>query len=199
MNRRSLSLAVPLAATVLLAACGGGASTAPGGNAATMAPASMPAATDAGSGGNGSQGGETGTTVTCAVLLPADEVQSILGVAPEPVTERTFPGSTECKWSYAADGTAVQDFFQVILDTNAADVAIWDGLRSSEADSDAATPTSIDGIGDEGHTWVGQGDYRKLYVRRGNQTLILRFDANLPALFSESQLIDLADRLFGRA
>ena len=93
---------------------------------------------------------------SCATLLPTDEVQTILGVAPEPVDERTYPGSVECSWSYAEDGTAVQDFFQVILNANAGDVALWEATKDAEADSDSETPISIDGIGDESYTWTAR-------------------------------------------
>lgn len=199
MNRSRLVLALPLAASLALAACGGGATAAPGGNGSTSAPEPTPAATDAGSGGDGASGGGTGAAVTCAVLLPADEVQSILGVTPEPVDERTFPGSTDCSWSYAKDSAAVQDFLRVSLDTNADDVALWRSTADNAARVDSQTTTSIDGIGDESYTWVGQGDYRKLYVRRGDTTLVISGSSALPVLSTESTMIDFADRLFGRA
>ena len=152
-----------------------------------------------GSGGDGAAGGGTDATVTCAVLLPADEVQSILGVTPEPVNGRTFPGNTDCTWSYAKDGAAVQDFFQVILGSVDGDTSLWIATKDSEARTDSATPISIDGIGDESYTWTGQGDYRKLYVRRGERTLTIRASSALPILSTESTMIDFADRLFGRA
>jgi hypothetical protein len=140
-----------------------------------------------------------GAAASCAALLPADEVHTIIGIAPEPVDERTYPGSVECTWGYAKDGSAVQDFFQVILNTNASDVALWEATKDAEADSDSETPISIDGIGDESYTWTGQGDYRKLYVRRGDATLIIRASSALPILSTESTMIDFADRLFGRS
>jgi hypothetical protein len=140
-----------------------------------------------------------GAAASCAALLPADEVHTIIGIAPEPVDERTYPGSVECTWGYAKDGSAVQDFFQVILNTNASDVALWEATKDAEADSDSETPISIDGIGDESYTWTGQGDYRKLYVRRGDATLIVRAPTTLPILSTESTMIDFADRLFGRS
>jgi hypothetical protein len=143
-------------------------------------------------------GGASGTPA-CADLLPPDEVALLVGVTPEPVTDRSFPGTTDCSWSYAADGTAVQDFFNVILGTDPSGVELWRLTAENAARVDNETATSIDGIGDESYTWVGQGDYRKLYVRRGDATLVLSFDSGLPALFSESQIIDFADRLFGRA
>lgn len=203
MTRPPAVLFLAVAASLALAACGGGSTPAAGGSSTappSAAPTEAAAPTDAGSAAPANDATPAaGGALDCATLLPADEAAAIVGVTPEPVEERTFPGSTECYYPYAADGAAVQDFLQVILDTNAADVSTWSGLQGAEADSDSATPTSIDGIGDESFTWVGQGDYRKLYVRRGDTTLILRFDANLPALFSEAQMIDFADRLFGRA
>jgi hypothetical protein len=193
MNRRSLviSAAVALACSIAVAACGGGSSPAP--DAAVTDPPTTPATPDATTESDG------GLAASCASLLTTDEVQTILGVAPEPVSERTYPGSLECSWAYAEDGVAVQDFFQVLLNTNAGDVALWEATKDAEADSDTQTPIAIDGIGDESYTWTGQGDYRKLYVRRGDTTLIVRGSAALPILSTESTMIDFADRLFGRA
>jgi hypothetical protein len=199
MNRHGSLLGLALTASLALVGCGGGASAAPAGSGSTSALESTPAATDAGSGGDGSPGGGATATVTCEVLLPADEVQSILGVTPKPVDERTYPGSTDCSWSYAKDGAAVQDFFRVSLDTNADDVALWRSTADNAARVDSQTPTSIDGIGDESYTWVGQGDYRKIYVRRGDTTLVISGSSALPVLSTESTMIDFADRLFGRA
>jgi hypothetical protein len=192
MKRRSRAnpAALAVACSIALTACGGGSSPAPAG---VTDPPTTPAAADPTSENAG------GAAASCATLLPTDEVQSILGVAPEPVDEQTYPGSVECKWGYAKDGAAVQDFFQVILNTNAGDVALWEATKDAEADSDSETPVSIDGIGDESYTWTGQGDYRKLYVRRGDATLIIRAASALPILSTESTMIDFADRLFGRA
>jgi hypothetical protein len=193
MNRRSrtTSIAVALACTMALAACGGGSSPAPGAGATDPPP--TPAAADPTTEGGG------GIAASCATLLPTDEVQTILGVPPEPVDERTYPGSLECTWSYAEDGAAVQDFLQVIINTNAGDAALWEATKDAEADSDSETPIAIDGIGDASYTWTGQGDYRKLYVRRGDATLIIRASSALPVLSTESTMIDFADRLFGRS
>ena len=193
MNRRSpaTTVVIALACSIMLAACGGGSSPAP--DAGATDPPTTPAAADP----TAESGGEA--AASCATFLPTDEVQTILGVAPEPVDERTYPGSVECKWGYARDGAAVQDFFQVILNTNAGDVALWEATKDAEADSDSETPISISGIGDESYTWTGQGDYRKLYVRRGDATLIIRASSALPILSTESTMIDFANRLFGRS
>ena len=194
MNRRRWMLGLSLATALAVAACGAGASpaTSGGGTGAAATPDPTPAATDAASGGGV-------TAATCAALLPPDEVRSILGVPPEPVHERTFPGTTECTWQYAQDGAAVQDFLQVILTSLGGDDSLGIATKDSEADSDSATPTAIDGIGDESYTWVGQGDYRRIYVRRGDRTLMVRGSSALPVLSTESTMIDFADRLFGRA
>lgn len=203
VSRPAAILGLALATSVALAACGGGGGVTPA-PAATDGRTPAPAATDAGTppettAAPDAGSGGTGTAATCADLLPEDEVALILGVTPEPVTDRSFPGTTDCAWSYAADGTAIQDFFTATLGTDPTSVELWRLTAENAARVDDATATSIDGIGDESYTWVGQGDYRKLYVRRGDATLVLSFDATLPALMSESQMIDFADRLFGRA
>jgi hypothetical protein len=149
--------------------------------------------------GGASSGSGAGQIAACATLLPADEVKSILGVTPGQLKERTFPGTTECYWPYAKDGSATQDYFQFILSADGGDPSLWRATKDSEAREDSKEPIAIDGIGDESYTWTGQGNYRKLYVRRGDTTLVIRADSALPVLSTESTMIDFVDRLFGRA
>ena len=139
-----------------------------------------------------------GATVACATILSDDELMSILGVAPTATDEQGYPGATTCDWTYTAAGATYDSFFQVQAEANGDEFGIWTGAKDSEASGDAKEPIPVAGIGDESYTWVGQGDYRKLYVRRGDRTLIIRAPSTLPVLSTESTMIDLADRLFGR-
>ncbi len=199
MLRHALTLTCLLAGTVALTACGGASPVVPASattdTAATPSePTPEPVATDDATGNDAEPG-----ILSCAVLLPDDELHNILFVPTGTLTERTYPGSTECKWQYDATGMGANDFFQVILDRNASDVDLWRATKDSESDGESQNVTAIEGIGDESYTWVGQGDYRKLYVRRGDVTLILRFNSNLGALYSPSTMTNFVDRLFGRA
>ncbi len=113
MNRRSLSLAVPLAATVLLAACGGGASPSPAGQApaalptaATSTPAAAGNATAAPVGDPTAPPAATGPVDACA-LLTVDEVATLVAdTTAEPSTSEGGPiPSYSCTWNAAvSDG-----------------------------------------------------------------------------------------------
>ncbi len=107
MNRRSFSLAVPLAATVLLAACGGGASPSPAGQAsaalptaATSTPTGAGNATAAPVGDPTAAPAATGPVDACA-LLTADEVATLVADATaEPSTSEGGPiPSYTCTWN----------------------------------------------------------------------------------------------------
>jgi hypothetical protein len=195
MNR-SLSLPLLLVVSALVTACSGATvpTSRPVDDATPLLATATPAVTDDAAGSDAAA-----ATLTCAALLPDDELKNIVFATIGNLAERTFPGSTECNWPYDKNGMGTNDFFQVILDRNASDVDLWRATKDSEAGDDAQTPIAIEGIGDESYTWVGQGGYRKLYVRRGDVTLILRFNSDLIALNSESTMIDFATRLFGRA
>lgn len=197
MNRRSWSLtALSLALVTAIGACGG-ASAEP-----TAAPVdAMPQPSDISPGASADDGGGAAPAeVTCATLLPSAELENpaVLGIAPTSTDERGYPGAVDCTWTYTAPGASSQDFFQVLLNANPDNATLWQATASSEADGESGEPISIDGIGDESYTWVGQGDYRKLYVRRGERTLIVRGPSDVLVFANESSMIDLADRLFGR-
>lgn len=179
--------------TLAVAACGGGSTASSRAAESFAATAVTSAPVDA-----GTPTSAGGTTLRCATILTDDEQHSILGVLPTRTDERAHPGSTTCTWTYTAVDATYEDFLQVQAEANGDEYGIWTATKDSEASSDIKEPISVAGIGDESYTWVGQGDYRKLYVRRGDLTLIIRGPSTLPVLSTESTMIDLADRLFGR-
>ena len=203
MNRRSgQRVLLPLALTLAsaLAACGGSAAmpTEPAGNLTPPPAQEAPAAVTDRPSGDAAE--IAPADVTCATLLPADELEGIalLGTAPTDTDESRYPGAVDCSWTYTAPDAASEDFFQVLVDANPDNATIWSAMAGAEADGDVQEPIAIDGIGDESYTWVGQGDYRKLYVRRGDRTLIVRGPSTVLVFANESSMIDFADRLFGR-
>jgi hypothetical protein len=194
MTHRSSQLALLLFLGASLAACGGGAEpTRQPGEAAALPSAAEPAAT-----GDGVDA--PAVAATCATLLPDDELANpaLLGVAPPEPDERGYPGAVDCTWTFTRPGAASEDFLQVLVNANPDNATIWQAMAGAEADGESGEPIPIAGIGDASYTWVGQGDYRKLYVRRGEDTLIVRGPQSLLVFANESSMIDLADRLFGR-
>ena len=85
--------------------------------------------------------------------------------------------------------------------SGSAAVDIWKSTREAEIKNEASgtVVNSIDGLRDENYTWVSKpSNTRVVYARRGDKALILRFAPGILALSTESQIIDYADRLFGR-
>jgi hypothetical protein len=210
-----LSLRFRLAGLLLvmlaLAACGGAASTAPGGSgdqsaqptrqSATTTVASTPVnaapATPARAGTNSA----AAAVVPCAQLVPPDELKLILGVEPNTANEQAPAGSTACTWQYTPKNAAQQEQFQVQATAGSGVVDTWKSARNAELKTEPTDTVvnSIDGLNDENYTWVSKpNNFRVVYARRGDKTLILRFPPTLLALSTESQIIDFADRLFGR-
>jgi hypothetical protein len=141
------------------------------------------------------------TTVSCGTLLPADEFKNLLGTEAVKLDEKSPPGGTSCSWQYTPKDGAQDDSFQVQIDSSPSASQSWEDARKAELANEPSeiVVNSIDGLGDENYTWVSKGGaQRVVYVRKGDRTLILRFPASTLGLFSESQVIDFADRLFNR-
>jgi hypothetical protein len=159
---------------------------------ATEAPVSEPA-------GNGS---DASATIPCAQLISPDEMNLLLNNAPTTLSENVYPGTSTCTWQYTPIDGSSQSFFQVQADFNNTAVVLWEAARQTEfnnEDSDTVV-VSIPGLGDENYTWVSQpSNMRVVYVRKGNKTLIMRFEPQeILFLQTESGIIDYADRIFNR-
>jgi hypothetical protein len=177
---KAIGVLVSVTMVAWLAGCGGEKAASSGGerpDAAASAASGEPA------------------TVTCETLLPRDEIRTVLGAEPDKVQEDARPGSTACWWYYTPPGAVQRVFFQVVI-SGASDM--WLPMRDSEARNDSRTPAAAAGIGDEAYTWVGQADYRRLYVRQGRKTLVVRGPVALPALAAEPAMAKLAATLLGR-
>jgi hypothetical protein len=176
-----------MVSVTLAAGCGGSSSSVPEASSpaspATAAPEKHAAAV---------------ASVTCAALLPAGELRAILGAEPARLNERSNPGSADCTWHYTAPGATYETFFQVLVDATEMAVPMWLPTRDSEARMDSREPNAVAGIGDEAYAWTGQADYRRLYVRQGSRTLVIRGPVALPALAAEPAMTELAATLLGR-
>ncbi len=196
MNHRSGSAVVLLALAAAVVACGGSAA----GPEDALDDRTPPPTVEVPAGSSDDTTAAAPADVSCATLLPAAELEAValLGIAPTSTDERGYPGVVDCSWTYTGPDAASQDFFQVLVNANPDNADLWTATATAEADGDAQEPIAINGIGDEAYTWVGQGDYRKLYVRRGERTLVVRGPSTILVFANESSMIDFADRLFGR-
>ena len=138
-------------------------------------------------------------TVSCAQLIPSDDVNLLLNNASSTLVENTYPGATSCEWKYTPNGGTQANLFFIKTDK---DVSLWEATRNSELSNEPSdiVINSIDGLGDENYTWISQATgQRVVYVRKGDKTLVMRFKPeDILFLLTESGLIDYADRIFTR-
>jgi hypothetical protein len=181
---KTMAAVITLTATVWIAGCGGEKAASSGGGGSEPPAATVEPAEPA--------------TVACAALMPADELRAVLGVDPERTDENAYPGSTTCRWSYVPEGSIYKSFLQIVTATNDPSGDMWRAMHTDEARMDSRTPGAVPGIGDEAYAWVGQADYRRLYVRKGSKTLVIRGPVSLPALTAEPAMAKLAATLLAR-
>ena len=211
MSSLRLHLLGPVLVMLALAACGGATPTTPTGSGGQPTKPAQPAATltVASTPVNAAPATSTPTgassaaakVVPCAQLVPPDELKLILGVNPVTANEQVFAGSTTCTWRYTPKNATQEERFQVQATSGSTAVDIWKSTREAELKNEPTDTAvnSIDGLRDENYTWVSKSsNARVVYARRGDKALILRFASGILALSTESQIIDYADRLFGR-
>lgn len=141
-------------------------------------------------------------SISCDQLIPPDEASSLMtGLSPK-MTEKSVQGRTTCIWQYTSKVSGQAADFQLEAGYNPSAVEDWTTARKSEV---AGQPSdlnviSIDGLGDENYAWNAKpGNQMVVYVRRGSQTLIMHYQAaDILFMGTESGIIDMADRVFGR-
>jgi len=195
-SRVTILLAL-LALTFSTLACG--AFSAP---QATEAPAQSAPATEPPVSAPTDGGTDPNATVPCTQLIPADELNSLLFNAPAILKETSYPGGTSCEWKYTPNGGSQESLFYIQVDFSEGSVSMWEATRNSELSNEPSdiVVNSIDGLGDESYTWASRstGQY-VVYVRKGNRTLIMRYNAQeILFMGTESGILDMADRIFNR-
>jgi hypothetical protein len=182
MKATRLLLMLPL----LLAACGGSASTA---GTPTSPPATTPTQGE-GSGdpqptSQGTPGGE-GTGGGLCAALTLDEVTAAAGVTATAAMGSSLQGQTSCNYN-AADGTPVARHVYTTTESVLVPSALFDGL--------AANGEAVSGVGDRA-VWVGvEGtELGSLYVMVGDNMYNVSVMTSDPASLdrSKSASIDLA-------
>lgn len=149
---------------------------------------------------------ESGTkpdqTVSCAQLVPPDELNLLVNQAAAMLTETKNPGSTTCLWLYTPKGASQASTFEVQVNFGKTAVQDWESARKAEIANEPADTvvTSIDQLGNENYNWIsGLSKQWVVYVRSGEQTLVMRFKAaDILFLQTDPGIIDMADRILNR-
>jgi hypothetical protein len=195
-NSRSVIFLAILALTCSTLACGTFSSSQteeqPSQSApATEPPVSVPVGNEANS----------NKTVSCAQLIPPDELNLLLNNASATLSENAAPEGTTCTWQYTPNGGTQENNFYIQTGFTNDALSLWKATRKSELSNEPTdiVVNSINGLGDESYTWVSQSSgQRVVYVRNGGKTLILRFPPDILFLQNESGIIDYADRILDR-
>ena len=167
---------------------------------ATEAPAQSAPATEPPVSAPAENGTDPNATVPCSQLIPTDELNSLLFNAPATLKENSYPGGTSCEWKYTPNGASQESLFYLQVDFSDGAASMWEATRKSELSNEPSdiVVNSIDGLGDESYTWSSRitGQY-VVYVRKGNNTLIMRYKAqDILFMGTESGIIDMTDRIF---
>lgn len=147
------------------------------------------------------KGTDPNAIVACAQIVPPDELKNLLINFTPSLAETSSAGSTSCVWSFT-NATGQPSNFSLQADFSTDAVSLWESTRQSELANEPSdiVVVSINGLGDENYTWVSQSTgQRMVYVRKGNKTLIMRFvPQEVYYMYTESGIIDMADRFFNR-
>ena len=196
---RNFLTVVLLALALSLAACAQKSSPQPAAAdqaGQPVATAAQPAANPAANGTNADK------TVSCAQLVPPDELNLLVNQAAATLTETKNPGSTTCLWQYTPKGAVQASTFEVQVNFGKTAVQDWESARKAEIANEPADTAviSIDQLGNENYTWNSSLNKQSVvYVRSGEQTLVMRYKAaDILFLQTESGIIDMADRIFNR-
>lgn len=192
--RRSVSMVLILVA-VSLAGCGGG-QPAP---QAEPTPTAIPPATAAAAEPTVEQpaAASTALNIPCVELVPADELQRLLGTKPDSLLDTVLPGWTACTWFYKPPNATDQAEFTVQAYTGEETLVKW---RMDTANQPAGTVVnSLADYVQEGYTWVlPESKLRAVQALQDGRYLFLRFPSDNLALGTESTIADYLNVLFNR-
>jgi hypothetical protein len=148
------------------------------------------------------QAAKPAAALSCAKIVPPDELNLLLNKAPAVLNETKSGGGVTCSWQYTPRGGSQAGSFEVQVDFGDAAVPAWQSARQAELSKEAAglAVIHIDGLGNENYSWISKTSQQQVvYVRSGNSTLVLRFrPADILFLQTESGLMDISDRIFNR-
>lgn len=184
-----------LALALTLAACGGDQSvpqtgqTMPTTSAISSAP-TIPAADQPTS-------GSVALTIPCNELVPADELERIIGATPDKLMETVRPGWTACMWFYTPSGSSQQSEFTVQAYTGEETLVKW---RMDTAGRPAGVVVNrLADYVQEGYAWIlPESKLRAVQALKDGRYIFLRFPSDNLALSTESSIADYLQVLFRR-
>ncbi|GIV85961.1 MAG: hypothetical protein KatS3mg052_2968 [Candidatus Roseilinea sp.] len=204
-HRTEIALALlTLFVALALAACGGGQSSPqvkPASTAVLPAPTTAPAVEPAAAQPAADQpaAASTALKIPCAELVPADELQRMIGVKPDNLMETVMPGWTACMWFYTPTGASQQSEFTVQAYTGEETLVKW---RMDTDPANRLAGVTVNSLADyvqEGYTWViPESKLRAVQALQDSRYVFLRFPADNLALSTESQIADYLAVLFRR-
>jgi hypothetical protein len=206
MAYRMLVLPMLVLVTLLLGACGGNPTTAPApaatSPAVSQASAAPPAtgavsATATTEPAQPASAASAALKIPCAELVPAEELERILGAKASNLLETAMPGWTACTWFYSPPNATQQAEFIAQAYTGEETLVKW---RMDTAKKPSGVDVkSLAGYTFEGYTWViPESKLRAVQALQDGRYVFLRFPADNPALSAESGIADYLTVLFRR-
>lgn len=199
MTKHRFCLLGALLLTLVLAACGGGqpaAQTEPAPTAIPPAPTTGPAAEPP---TEQPAAASAALTIPCAELVPADELQRMIGATPDSLMDTVMPGWTACMWFYTPAGAGQQAEFTVQAYSGEETLVKW---RMDTNPANRLAGVTVNSLADyvqEGYTWViPESKLRAVQALQDGRYVFLRFPADNLALSTESQIADYLAVLFRR-
>lgn len=183
---------------VALAACGGGQSSPQVKPASTAIPPT-PTIAPAEPATEQPAAASAALTIPCTELVPADELQRMIGATPDSLMDTVMPGWTACNWFYTPAGAGQQAQFTVQAYTGAETLVKW---RMDTNPANRLAGVTVNSLADyvqEGYTWViPESKLRAVQALQDGRYVFLRFPADNLALGTESNIADYLAVLFSR-
>lgn len=197
-----MSVFVTILVAVSLAGCGGGQpapQAVPAPTATPLAQAPAPAAADQPTVEQATPAASAALTLPCAELVPADELERMLGAKPDNLLDTVMPGWTACTWFYTPPGATEQAEFIVQAYTGEETLVKW---RMDTNPANRLAGVTVNSLADyvqEGYTWViPESKLRAVQALQDGRYVFLRFPSDNLALATESNIADYLNTLFNR-
>ena len=138
-------------------------------------------------------------TMSCAELVPAAELERMLGTKPDSLLDTVVPGWTACNWFYTPPGASQQAQFTVQAYTGEETLVKWRMDTNPANRLAGVTVNSLSDYVQEGYTWViPESKRRAVQALQDGRYIFLRFPADNLALGTESNIADYLAVLFRR-
>lgn len=138
-------------------------------------------------------------TIPCAELMPAAELERLIGTQPDSLMDTVMPGWTACTWFYTPPGTSQPADFIVQAYTGEETMVKWRMDTNPANRRPEIVVNDLSAYVPEGYTWIiPESQLRAVQALQDGHYIFLRFPANTLTLSSEAQIADVLQTLFGR-